>query len=144
MNCRKRIPITVFCLVAALTIGCRKAPDDPAAIQAAIQAAIEWVQLIDGGRYAESWKTSADHFRVAVEEEEWVRSMQAFRLPLGAAVRREVASSRYVHSLPGIADGEYVVIEFRTVFENKKEAVETVTPMLSEDGTWRVSGYYIK
>jgi len=30
------------------------------------------------------------------------------------------------------------------VFEKKKAAVETVTPMMDRDGTWRVSGYFIK
>jgi len=29
-------------------------------------------------------------------------------------------------------------------FENKKSAVETITPMLDKDKKWRVSGYYIK
>lgn len=47
-------------------------------------------------------------------------------------------------SLPGAPDGKYVVIQYDTSFENKKAAVETVTPMLDKDGKWRVSGYYIK
>jgi hypothetical protein len=36
------------------------------------------------------------------------------------------------------------VIQFRASFENKKSAVETVTPMKDEDGQWRVSGYFMK
>ncbi|MEW6584469.1 MAG: DUF4019 domain-containing protein, partial [Nitrospirota bacterium] len=54
-----------------------------------------------------------------------------------------VKSKKYATSLPGAPDGEYVVIEFETSFENKKSAVETVTPMM-DSGKWRVSGYYIK
>ena len=46
-------------------------------------------------------------------------------------------------SLPGVPDGQYVVIEYRSVYEKKQEAVETVTPMV-EDGEWKVSGYYIR
>jgi hypothetical protein len=30
------------------------------------------------------------------------------------------------------------------VFENKKAAIETVTPMHDKDGKWKVSGYYIR
>ena len=41
-------------------------------------------------------------------------------------------------------DGQYVIIQFKASFENKKSAVETITPMLDQDGTWRVSGYYMK
>jgi hypothetical protein len=46
--------------------------------------------------------------------------------------------------LPGAPDGQYVVIQFETSFENKHNAVETVTPMLEPNGQWRVSGYYIR
>jgi hypothetical protein len=49
-----------------------------------------------------------------------------------------------MQSLPGAPDGEYVVIQFKTAFENKKFAIETVTPMLDGDGKWRVSGYFIR
>jgi hypothetical protein len=70
--------------------------------------------------------------------------MQAVRKPLGKLVTRKVKTKTYRTSLPGAPDGEYVVIEFETSFENKKWAVETVTPMMDKDGKWRVSGYYIK
>jgi ribosomal protein S17E len=46
--------------------------------------------------------------------------------------------------LIGAPDGEYIVIQFETSFENKKAAIETVTPMMDKDWRWRVSGYYIK
>jgi len=59
-------------------------------------------------------------------------------------VSRKVKSTTYKTALPGAPDGEYVVIEFESVFENKKAAVETVTPMMDKDGKWQVSGYFIK
>jgi hypothetical protein len=37
-----------------------------------------------------------------------------------------------------------VVIQYETVFEKKQAAIDTITPMLENDGKWRVSGYYIK
>ena len=40
--------------------------------------------------------------------------------------------------------GEYVVIQFNTVFDNKQSAVETVTSVLDKDGKWKVAGYFIK
>ncbi len=57
---------------------------------------------------------------------------------------RKVRNQTYTTSVPGAPDGEYVVIQFDTSFQNKKSAIETVTPMLDKDGKWRVSGYYIK
>ena len=37
-----------------------------------------------------------------------------------------------------------ILIQFSTAFANKASAVETVTPMLDDDGEWRVSGYFVK
>ena len=53
-------------------------------------------------------------------------------------------TSIYKSVLQGAPDGEYVIITFETEFENKKSAIETVTPMMDKDGKWRVSGYFIK
>ena len=63
---------------------------------------------------------------------------------MGKVILRKLDSQKYMTSLPGAPDGEYVVIQYKTKFENKKSAVETITPMLDNDGKWRVSGYYIK
>ena len=70
--------------------------------------------------------------------------MDSFRKPFGKNLSRELKSKRYRTSLPGAPDGQYVIIQFKASFENKKSAVESITPMLDQDGTWRVSGYYMK
>ena len=41
-------------------------------------------------------------------------------------------------------DGKYVILEYESAFEKKSSAVETVVPMVDPDGTWRVSGYFIR
>ena len=112
--------------------------------KAAVSAAERWLRMIDEGKYAESWKGSAELFRNAVTQEQWEQSLQAVRKPLGRLLSRTLKSKTYKTSLPGAPDGEYVVIEFSTSFEKKKSAVETVTPMREKDGKWRVSGYYIR
>ena len=111
---------------------------------AAESAATIWLSMIDDGNYADSWTEAAAYFRNAIKQEQWVQSLQAVRQPLGKLVSRKVKSRSYETSLPGAPDGEYVVIQFETSFENKEAAIETVTPMMEEDGEWRVSGYYIK
>jgi len=117
---------------------------NPEAEKAAIQAANAWLQLVDNGDYAESWQESAKFFRNALAKDRWEQSCQAFREPLGKLVSRQVSSTHYTTTAPGAPDGQYVIIRYETSFENKKSAVETVTPMLDSDGQWRVSGYYIK
>ena len=66
------------------------------------------------------------------------------RKPLGKVKSRTLLSKQYTTNLPGAPDGQYVVIQYKTAFEKKAAAVETVTPMLDKDKKWRVSGYYIK
>jgi hypothetical protein len=66
------------------------------------------------------------------------------RSPLSGEGFRKAFSKRYIESLPGAPDGKYVIIQYESSFDNKKAAIETVTPMLDEDGRWRVSGYFIK
>lgn len=114
------------------------------AIAQAVPAAEAWLKLVDSGAYDESWKQAAPLFKDKVQEDDWTNAAQAVREPLGPVEKRTVEATRYVTELPGVPDGNYVIIQFRTVFEYKKNSVETVTPMLTEDGTWRVSGYYIK
>ena len=110
----------------------------------AIAAAQAWLSLVDEGNYLESWKAGATYFKDAVTQDQWVQSMVAFRKPLGKTLSRKLMSARYATTLPGAPDGAYVVIQYQTSFENKLSAVETVTPMLDKNGSWRVSGYYIK
>lgn len=112
--------------------------------KAAVAAAQKWLALVDGGKYAASWDAAAGYFRNAVSREQWQQSLAAVRKPLGRTVSRKVAGTTYATSLPGAPDGQYVVIRFDTSFEKKKTAVETVTPMMDDNGEWRVSGYFIK
>ncbi len=112
--------------------------------QQAIASAETWLVLVDEGDYQKSWETAAEYFKQAITQEQWEQSLRAVRPPLGAVISREVSSATYATELPGAPDGEYVAIQFDSSFENKKSAVETVTPMKEDDGFWKVSGYYIK
>jgi hypothetical protein len=117
---------------------------DDAAEKAAVASADTWLILADGGKYPETWDQAAGYFKTAVAKDQWLASLKAVRLPLGKVVARKLKSKMYTKTLPGAPDGAYVVIMYDTQFENKKSAVETVTPMLDKDGKWRVSGYYIQ
>jgi hypothetical protein len=117
---------------------------DEAAEKAAQAATEQWLALVDQGQYAESWGTAASYFKNAVPEKQWLQSMKGARQPLGKVISRRLKSAIFTTSLPGAPDGQYVVVQYATSFENKASAVETVTPMRDPDKQWRVSGYFIK
>lgn len=138
-------------LLALVVLGCGKqaaenqpTKSNPAAEAAATTSAQSWLALVDGGSFGQSWETAAAVFKSAVSQADWEKTVRAVRTPLGKMVTRKIKSSRYATSLPGAPDGEYVVIQYETVFENKAAAIETITPMREPEGKWRVSGYFIK
>jgi hypothetical protein len=134
-----RASALVFCCLLATT-----AAADEEAKTDALAAAEAWLAFIDAGQYAQAWARAATLLKSAVSEEDFGRAVSAVREPLGAVKERSLASATFTTTLPGAPDGEYVVIQYGTSFENKQSAIETVTPMVDRDGTWRVSGYYIR
>ena len=133
------IILSVVILIGATTIKADQTKE-----QIAIQQAETWLSIVDNQQYEKSWYKAANFFKNAVSMKQWINSMNAYRKPLGKMIERKLKSKQYMTSLPGAPDGEYVVIQFDTAFENTKEAIETITPMIDTDGTWRVSGYFIK
>jgi hypothetical protein len=111
--------------------------------KAAVAVAEKWLALVDAGKYSESWSEAAEYFRNAVTQDQWQQKLRAVRTPLGKVISRKLKTAAFRSQLPGAPDGQYVVIQFKTSFRNKRSAIETVTPML-ENGIWKVSGYYIK
>lgn len=136
------MPILPACLVLpfimALPAGAQNAP------RAAQDAAEAWLQLTDTGQYGASWDLAAAPFKAALGRAAWENALRSVRPGLGAARSRQLKSATYTRTLPGAPDGEYVVIQYQTRFEHKADAVETITPMRAPDGSWKVSGYFIK
>ena len=137
----KKSSLLAFILAMSCTL--TFAQDQEQAKQAAESAAQNWLVLIDKGAFAQSWDQSASIFR-AIPKEELAKRIAGGREPLGKVLSRKLKSATYSTTLPGAPDGQYVVIQYDTSFENKKSAVETITPMLDKDGQWRVSGYFIR
>ncbi|NIQ39652.1 MAG: DUF4019 domain-containing protein [Proteobacteria bacterium] len=142
MNLKDWIPTVLAFL--SLFVFCQTLPAKEPVEELATVASEVWLALADKGEYAASWNEAAELFRAAMTEEQWRATLSAFRKPLGKVLSRRLKLRRYTETLPGAPDGQYVVIQYETVFEHKKFAIETVTPMLDRDGTWRVAGYYIK
>jgi hypothetical protein len=140
---RSAMPMT---LAAVLSLPCLAvaAEKNEDAEKKAVESAEAWLKLVDEGKYGDAWDSAAEYLKIAVSREDFAKSLAAARKPLGSVKSRELKSKQYATSLPGAPDGEYVVIQFKTAFENKKSAVETITPMLDKDKKWRVSGYFIK
>lgn len=142
MRIKKRF-LLMYAVVFISAIG-RPVWADSIKVLSALKASNTWLSKVDKGQFAKSWVEASAYLKNAVDENQWEKSLNAVRKPLGKVLSRKIISSKYTKTLPGAPDGEYVVIKYRTSFQNKGSAVETVTPSLEKDGSWRVSGYFIK
>ena len=110
--------------------------------QAAAKSVEAWLAIHDAGRYDESWDAAAEYVKRMIPQSKWEDAMQAHRAPLGNVKSRSVHATTYAATLPGMPDGDYMVLQYKTSFEKKDSAIETIIPML-EDGQWKVMTYRI-
>ena len=136
----KRLMMT-FTIICSLVGAIAMAQDKN---EAAKKSAESWLAVVDKGDYAASYDEAASIFKLAITKEDWLQKVRAARSPLGKMISRKLKLMQYETTLPGAPDGEYVVVQYDTSFENKRSAVETITPTLDKDGQWRVSGYFIR
>lgn len=134
-------PLLVLALL--LTVPAVQAAQNGQA-QAAQKSALAWLALVDQGDYEASWKESGAYFQGAMAAKEWSRLISGVRGPLGKVLSRKLASSEVRQTMPGAPDGQYYVLVFKSSFENKKTAEESVTLILEPKRGWRVVGYVIK
>ena len=121
--------------------------DDPvvkAATSAGGAAATRWLALADGGQWDACWDALAPVVRQTIPKDDFVASVSAVRNQYGAVKARRPRTVTFTHSLPGTPPGDYVVLQYDTDFANGAHAVETVTPMRTAEGAWKVSGYYVR
>ncbi len=135
MTRRFGILVCIFFASLATTVGCGSGDED-----AGVEAASQWLQLLDSGEVAKSWEQSSGVFRNNLSMEDYQKSIGDSRGSLGELMSRELRSAQAAHSLPNAPRGRYVVVQFDSVFANHPAMVETVTTKF-EGGDWRVLGY---
>jgi hypothetical protein len=136
--------LVTFALAAALAGASARAEEPPLDLKPAVAAAEAWLATLDSGRFGDTWEDTAPIFKENAPQSKWEPAVQAAREPLGVVISRKMRSMRYVNVLPNAPPGDYVIIEFETNFEKRPLSVETVTPMRTTAGAWKVAGYFIR
>lgn len=112
--------------------------------KAAETAGLKWLQALDAGDYALTWKNAAKSFKERVSERKWRSTMRPVREPLGKLTRRTLKAAERTTEIPGAPEADYVVLTFDAAFENKTVATEKLTLINDKDGYWRVITYTVK
>ena len=126
-------------LFMALNLVANANPDTMGSARA---ASIEWLALVDGLEYQESWSEASSLLRGAVSQGDWEKNLESIRGSLGAVEKRDPDTSEFHETLEGLPDGEYFIFTFRSAFENRSFAFEVVAVAKEPDSSWRVVGYY--
>ena len=127
-------------LTAALAFATLSAP---AAVSTEAAVAGAWLEILDAQKWGQSWESTGKLFRSNLTQAQWAKLAQSVREPLGAVQSRAMLGAEKAQTLPGAPDGEYQIIQYRTVFANKAGAVETV--VLARVGDqWEIVGYFIR
>ncbi len=140
---KSRIGLILSLTILSLFFSVSLPSADEKAEKAALAASTKWLTLVDNGDYSKSWERAAGIFRAMVTKLEWETKLKTFRMPLGKVSERNLKSKQYTKTLPDAPQGEYVVIQYETVFMDKQTYTEEVTSVLEKDGKWKIAGYYI-
>jgi hypothetical protein len=135
--------IAAAALLMAATIAHAQQEPEEVDVRPATQAADAWLGLVDAGRYGASWDAAAATFKDAIDRAKWETTVEDVRNKMGGVAKRKLRAARHARNLPNSPEGEYVVIENVTNFENRPLSTETVTLMRQADGSWKVAGYFI-
>jgi len=137
-------PVALMVIAIGISVATLpRAADEEIDTVPATNTALGWLAMVDAGRYGQSWEAAAQYFRDNVTQPQWEVMLAQTRGKVGNMMARKVTSVHYARDLPNAPPGEYVEIQYTTRFENGL-FTETVTPMKEKDGSWKVSGYYIK
>jgi len=131
-------------LVAALCVMCATSgalAQDPrtTAVQSAART---WLASIDRGDALAAWNAGGKKFQAALTAQLWEAALKKEQAEIGKPTRRTVGPTRFQRQIPGMPDGEYAQILFRTSFANKPDGTESLTLEREADGQWRVIGYF--
>jgi hypothetical protein len=132
--------------------GATAAGSDDAAANAAMAAMIatagaegdHWLDLIDRGKFDESWIAAAVVLQEAITQKEWSADLAARQPKLGRTIMRERKSERYSKTLRGAPTGDYVIVTYLTKFEKTPLVEETLAVARDAIGQWHVAGYDIQ
>src|SRR4029453_2845375 len=104
-------------LAAAWVIALPSRAQDPRASEAQA-VALAWLGFPADNNAEASWASSGTKFRNAITAERWKEGLAKLRVPLGTMQRRTLHEATFARVIPGLPDGDYALLRFRTLFSD--------------------------
>ena len=108
------------------------------------QAALLWLQKVDGGQLQQAYDDSGVLMKNAVAFDKWSAAITAARASVGNVQSRDLDSVDAHTQFPGVPEGDYMIVKFKTHFGSKADAQETLSFQREPDGKYHVIGYFVR
>ena len=128
--------LTLFCAIGGLAEALTLSVDD----QAAREAALQWLHVVDAGKYDNAALMMSQEIR---DQRDWPGYFAKYRAPLGRANKRHVVEAKHASTVPGAVDvRQYEIIRFKTSFERNGAIEELVIAKVG--CCWEVFEYKVE
>lgn len=104
-----------------------------------------WIKLLDAGKFGDAWEQMDESFKKTAPKDAWCQQIGIIRGGLGPVVSRSVDHGKFKQKIDDRAKdfGEFVTVDYNTVFQKEPNGIEQFTAMRAKDGTWHPRGYYL-
>ena len=137
--CRIALFSTLFFLVLAIPAGA-----EPISKEQLREGADNYLELLDQGRYAEAWQAMSPIYRAIEPQAQWHNRQQAIRDAYGALEFRDLVRVEFRDHYTLSPDGQYIIVQFKTSFQNKTATRETVVIDCSTSTECSIREYIIR
>lgn len=110
---------------------------------ASVAAATEFLQIVDAGRYPDSWQITAAYLQKTISLSDWEKKLAEIRTTFGPLSERQLENVSFTAPAEELPEQEIILLEYAATFK-LKEMKEVVTVIHDTDNQWRVVGYFIQ
>ena len=109
-------------------------------IVSATHSAEGWLEYLDRQDYPQAWLDASDLLRDANDEQSCLARVSTAQRRDGKLIERTPRATQFHKTLPNLAGGPYVTIDFVTKYESRKSTKESLTLVRAEGG-WKVARF---
>lgn len=106
--------------------------------------AATWLIDVDKDKSGAGYPGTSATVRKGYSEQEWTKVMGKIRMPMGKNIDRSLKTYDEVTMMIGDSKINFRLIAFKAKFSNALDAVETLSMVKEESGSWKVDGYWAK
>jgi len=106
--------------------------------------ASNYLKLLDQKHYKKAWLTMSDLFQTLNEQAQWQSRQQIIRSAYGSLISRQFLRINYRQSYASSPDSSYVIIQYKSIFQNKADTNETVVLDCRNSSSCSVRDYILR